>query len=175
MIHGDDIPFLTRSCLNRGWPSRYPTMSSINCSSYADTTSPFISCCRYIPGTTIYRTWFHIVSMLVTWYKCDVSMNTLRLRPNCHHIADEIFECICLNKNVWISLKISLKFVPKVRINTVLALVQIMTWQRPGDKPLSKPMMDSLLTHICTKQPQWVNRYIHIHTTKICIQTWKYC
>ena len=27
----------------------------------------------------------------------------------------------------------------------------------PGDKPLSEPMMVSLLMHICITQPQWVN------------------
>ena len=27
---------------------------------------------------------------------------------------------------------------------------------RPGDKPLSKPMMIGLLTHICVTRPQWV-------------------
>ena len=53
-----------------------------------------------------------------------------------------------------ISLKISLKFVPKVRINNIPALVQIMAWRRPGDKPLSEPMMVSLLTHICVTRPQ---------------------
>ena len=37
------------------------------------------------------------------------------------------------------------------------ALVQIMAWHRPGDKPLSEPMMIILLTHICVTQPQWVN------------------
>ena len=36
---------------------------------------------------------------------------------------------------------ISLKCVPKVRINNIPALVQIMAWRRPGDKPLSEPMM----------------------------------
>ena len=35
-----------------------------------------------------------------------------------------------------ISLKFSLKFVPKVRINNDSALVQILTWHRPGEKPL---------------------------------------
>ena len=35
-----------------------------------------------------------------------------------------------------ISLKISLKFVPKVRINNIPALVQIMASRRPADKPL---------------------------------------
>ena len=41
--------------------------------------------------------------------------------------------------------------------DNILALVQIMAWRRPGDKPLSEPMMFSLLTHICVTRPQWVN------------------
>ena len=32
-----------------------------------------------------------------------------------------------------------------------------MAWRRPGDKPLSEPTMESLLTHICVTRPQWVN------------------
>ena len=32
-----------------------------------------------------------------------------------------------------------------------------MAWRRSGDKPLSEPMMVSLLTHICVTRPQWVN------------------
>ena len=31
-----------------------------------------------------------------------------------------------------------------------------MAWRRPGDKPLSEPMMVSLLTHLCVARPQWV-------------------
>ena len=41
-------------------------------------------------------------------------------------------------------------------INNIPALVQIMAWRRPGDKPLSGPMMFRLLTHICVTRPQWV-------------------
>ena len=51
----------------------------------------------------------------------------------------------------------SLKFVPKCPINNIPALVQIMAWRRPGDKPLSEPMMVSLPTHICATRSQWVN------------------
>ena len=36
------------------------------------------------------------------------------------------------------------------------ALVEIMGWRHPGDKPLSQPMMISLPTHICVTRPQWV-------------------
>ena len=32
-----------------------------------------------------------------------------------------------------------------------------MAWRRPGDKPLSEPMVVSLLTHICVTRPQRVN------------------
>ena len=84
----------------------------------------------------------------------DVNLNTLRPRQNGRHFPDPIFEWIFLNENVRISIKISLKLVPKVPINNIPALVQIMAWLRSGDKPLSEPMMDSLLTHICFTRPQ---------------------
>ena len=60
------------------------------------------------------------------------------------------------NDNVWISIWISLKFVPKGPINKIPALFQIMAWRRPGDKPLSEAMLVSLLTHRCVTRPQWV-------------------
>ena len=37
-------------------------------------------------------------------------------------------------------LKISLKFVPNIQINNIPALVQIMAWRLPGEKPTSEPM-----------------------------------
>ena len=96
------------------------------------------------------RTVVHIIAVI----------NTLRPIQNGRHFADDIFKCIFLNENAWISLKISLKFVPKGPINNNPALVQIMAWRRSGDKPLSEPMMVSLLTHICVTRPQWVLKEI---------------
>ena len=84
------------------------------------------------------------------------SLNTLRPRQNGCHFAD-IFKCIFLNENVLIAIKISLKFVPKGPINNIPALVQIMAWRRPGNKPLSEPMMVNSPTHICVTRPQRVN------------------
>ena len=81
---------------------------------------------------------------------------TLRPRQNGRHFADDIFKCIFVNEIVRISIKISLKFVPEGPVNNIPALVQIMAWRRPGDKPLSEPVMVSLLTHICVTRPQWV-------------------
>ena len=61
-----------------------------------------------------------------------------------------IFPMTFSNAFSWmkITIKISLKFVPKGPINNIPALVQIMAWRRPGDKPLSEPMLVSLLTYI---------------------------
>ena len=63
---------------------------------------------------------------------------------NGRHFADDIFNCIFLNVYFFILIKISLKYVPKGPINNIPALVQIMAWRRPGDKPLSGPMLLSL-------------------------------
>ena len=86
----------------------------------------------------------------------DICFNTLRPRQNGRQFADATYKCIFLNENVWIPIKISLKFVPKGPINNNPALVKIMAWRRSGDKPLSDPMVVSLLTHMCVTRPQWV-------------------
>ena len=85
-----------------------------------------------------------------------MSLNTLRPRQSGRHFADDIFKWTFLNENLWIPIEISLKFVPQGPINNIPALVQIMAWRRPGDKPLSGSMMVILPTHICVTWPQWV-------------------
>ena len=58
-----------------------------------------------------------------------IDINTLRPRQNGRHFADDTFKRIFLNENVRISIKISLKFVPKASkgpINNITALVHIM-------------------------------------------------
>ena len=74
-------------------------------------------------------------------------IKTLRSKQNGRHLPNNIFKCIFLNGNVWILTKISLRFVSMGPINNIPALVQIMSWRRPGDKPLSEPMLVRLLTH----------------------------
>ena len=98
---------------------------------------PWLCMCRHIK-------WYSNTSLLR-------SFNALRPRRNRRHFAD-IFKCLFLNENVWFLLKISLKFIPKVRINIIPALVHIMAWCRPGGKPLSEPMMVSLLTDLCVTE-----------------------
>ena len=50
-------------------------------------------------------------------------INTLRPRQMAAIFLDDIFKCIFLNENVLITIKISLKFVPKGQINNIPALV----------------------------------------------------
>ena len=103
----------------------------------------------------------------------DPGLNSLRPRQNGRHFLDVILKRIFLNENVGISIKTSRKFVLKDQVNNISALVQIMAWRRPGDQPLSEPMMFNLLTHICVTRSQWVNlnrcHYTETHPTfEIC-------
>ena len=72
----------------------------------------------------------YLKKMVIIWKQISgvetPGVNTLRLRQNGRHFADSIFKCIFLNENIWIPIKISLKFIPKGPINNIPALVQIM-------------------------------------------------
>ena len=120
-------------------------------------------------GIMVTVPWLSILYTHVIWPLEIMYMyiNSLRPRPNGRQFPDDIFKCIFLTENVIISIKISLKFVPKGSINNIATLVQITAWRRPGDKPLSEPMMVWLTTHICVTRPQWVESgscklYMHI-------------
>ena len=63
--------------------------------------------------------------------------DTFKSRQYGRNNPDNILKCISLNEKVWISIKISLRFGRKGRINNSPALVQIIAWRRPDDKPLS--------------------------------------
>ena len=87
------------------------------------------------------------------------SWHTLMPRQNCRQFPGDIFKYIFLNEIIWISLKFSLRFVPKRRIDNMATLVQIMAWRRETTHYLNQwwLVMVSLLTHICVTRPQWVN------------------
>ena len=96
--------------------------------------------------------------------------NTLWPKHNGRHFADDILKCIFLNENAWIPIEISLKFVPKGPIDNIPALVKLMAWRRPGDKPLPEPMMVRLPTHICVTRPQWVKAFQSVvHMLHMCV------
>ena len=69
------------------------------------------------------------------------------------HFAEDILKYIFVNGDVLISLK----FIPSGPGSNIPALVQIMAWRRPGDQPLSEPMLTHKLTHICCTRGRSVN------------------
>ena len=68
-------------------------------------------------------------------------VNTLKMRQNGCHCADNIFKCTFLHENWCLLIKILPNFAANGPINNIPSLVQIMAWCWTGTKPLSKPMM----------------------------------
>ena len=79
-------------------------------------------------------------SFLVQYFLYTPTINTLWPRKNGHHNAVNIFKTVFVYENccTYILIQISLKFVRGPNHNKI-ALVQLMPWHRPGDKPLSEP------------------------------------
>ena len=62
-----------------------------------------------------------------------------------------------MNEKFVILIRISLNFVPKCPIDKKLALVQVMTGRRTGDKPLSEPMLTQFTDSNMQHKGRWVN------------------
>ena len=85
------------------------------------------------------------------WYgnhNTEVNYHIEAETKNGRHFPDNIFECIFFNENMWISINISLKFVPKGPVNNIPSLVQIMACCLVSDKPSSEAMVVSLLRYM---------------------------
>ena len=74
-----------------------------------------------------------------------------------HHFADDNFKRIFVNEMFFISMWISMKLVSKGPIHDIPALVQIMAWRRPGDKPLSEPMLAQFTNAYMRHKGGWIS------------------
>ena len=87
---------------------------------------------KYLSQATPLMTWAAMAVM-------EVTALTHRGRDKMDAISQTTFTtAFFFNGNVWIPIKISLKSVRKGPINNIPALVRIMAWPSPGDKPLSE-------------------------------------
>ena len=103
------------------------------------------------------------------------NLNTLRQRQHGRHIADDTFKGIFL-------IKISLKFVPRGSIKNIPALVQIMAWRRPGNRPqwvnrnfyifIQENAFENVVWKMATilTRPQWVNQCQPFHSGLIVLK-----
>ena len=83
-----------------------------------------------------------------------LTLNTLRPRLNGRHFAGDHFKHIFFIATVRIAITIARKFVPISVVNNIASMAQILTWHRPGNKPLSEQMIVRLPTHICVTRSQ---------------------
>ena len=80
------------------------------------------------------------------------------------HFADDVFKYIFWMKIHEFRVKFHWSLFLIVQLTSINipinipALVRIMAWRWPGDKPLFEPTMVKLPTHICVTRPQWVNK-----------------
>ena len=112
---------------------------------------------------------YHSLTLEIQWHCAGFCSVELYFHSLTHWGRDKVAttsQTIFWNAFSWMKMceffrKIPLKFVPMGPINNIRALVQIMAWRRPGDKPLSEPMLVFLPTHTCVTRPQWVNNWIN--------------
>ena len=96
---------------------------------------------------------------LETWRVIDHWLNTLRPRSNGCHFPDDIFKCTFLNENVWISIKIPLKFVPIHGSIQQYSSIGLDSGLAPARRQAIIGTNDGyLLTHIRVTRPQWVKQ-----------------
>ena len=95
------------------------------------------------------------------WFtdSCNQVINLSRLGKITAISTDDIFKCIFLNEKVWISIKLSLKFVFNGWIKQ--ALVHIIACLRKGDKPLPEPTFAQFIAaYIYGAREKLINLYI---------------
>ena len=77
-------------------------------------------------------------------------VNSSSSGQNGRHFADDIFKWYLMNEKFYISMRISLKFVPEGPNDNKSTLVQVMAWCQTGDKSLPEP--------ICHTRGRWVKK-----------------
>ena len=68
-------------------------------------------------------------------------INSSFAEQNGRHFADDNFECIFEKEKLWISIQMSMNFVPKSSIDNKSLLFKVMVWCQTGGKPLPEPML----------------------------------
>ena len=128
-----------------------------------------ISSVQWHPARDGFNHWYARLSMEVSFdfealAIINCAFNTMSPRQNGRYFSYGIFTCILLKENAWISIKMSVKFVPEGPINTIPTLDYILAWPQSGDKTLSKWWHSS--TDSSIRHPNWIS------SVNICIVTY---
>ena len=91
-----------------------------------------------------------------------LKFNTLKPRQNGRHFADDTFKHILLSENIWVSIKIPLKFVPKGPINNFYVIIAVFKTNALSHLPNYR--LPSFLKNICIMRSRW-----GVNTILVCI------
>ena len=98
-----------------------------------------ISKIAYIMEILLVMKLFWSIDIYIYHIEAEAKLTSFRIRN---------FQVNLLNRNIYISIKISLKHVARGPIINILALVQVTAYRQPGGKSLSEPIVISLLKHV---------------------------
>ena len=118
---------------------------------------------------SILDTYMFVIGLKNHWFWCQLIEVETKWPP----FYRQHFQMIFLKENVWISIKIWLKFVPVGPNYNIPTLVQIMAWCWTGDKPLSVPMMVRIRMHIYVTRLQWVKDSCLFNALQFSEGTWQ--
>ena len=119
-----------------------------------------------------------------------MNFNTLRPEQNGHHFADNLFKWIFFfNKNVWISIKFSMNFIPRGLIDNksipvftigsdndiepnkpqaiTFTLVQVMAWCHQATSHYLNQCWPRSMSPYGVTRPQWVNPWVGVKSSTI--------
>ena len=92
--------------------------------------------------------WAHYQNEPCWWYELTMSLripfNTLRSEQNSRHLADDIFKCVFVNENFWISNQMSLIYVPHGIIHNTSVMALRLTVNKPFPVPMLAKMPGAL-------------------------------
>ena len=106
----------------------------------------------------------------------DISSRRIGLVLLTHWGRDKmatIFQTMFLNEFSWMKMYVfwlNFHWNLLARDQLTSTMVHIMAWRRPGNKPLSEPMMVNLLTDIWVTRPQWAKETLVKLESKFYIQ-----
>ena len=120
-----------------------PTRNFPNVASYCPGTKKDCSIALVIHGRWAVKSRWAIVTcqaILTNPWSCDhTPANPLTLwgqNKMAANFTNDIFKCIAINANMWISVKVSLNFAPQDPIDNNLVLAHAVSWCQKDPKPL---------------------------------------
>ena len=107
-------------------------------------------------GETMPRGWQGAAVNEIRW---DWLLTHLPIDKMTANLSDDIFKYIFFDEKYSISIRISLKFVPRGLIDNRPVLVQVIAWRRTGDKPLPEQTLTQFTDAcICGTWGRWINK-----------------